>query len=39
MKKIRAKNWNTEGKARITSLPATGRKPGKGRMRRRNTLV
>lgn len=28
---VRAKNWNNEGKARITSLSATGRKPGKGR--------
>jgi len=33
MKNIRAKNWNNEGKARITSLPASGRVPGKGRVR------
>lgn len=38
-KGMRAKNWDTPAKTRVTSKAAGGRKPGKGRLRRRNVKV
>ena len=35
---IRLQLGSENGKKRLTNLPASGRKPGKGRLRRRNSV-